>query len=204
MQAPGLNEFAKHFYPQLGKKALIIDVRGNGGGNVSPMLIERLRRETGHDRHRPQRRARRPTRRHDLRARWSACCNEFSASDGDLFPYRFQTYKLGKLIGKRSWGGVVGIRGTLPLLDGGVLNRPEFALRVGRQELDHRGPRRRSRHRRGQRPGQGIRRRRSAVEQSDRGHPPGTRDQGKVATQGAALPQEIDVRLDLSATFPRS
>src|SRR5205823_7524519 len=53
--------------------------------------------------------------------------NEFSASDGDLFPYQFKHYKLGKLIGKRSWGGVVGIRGPLPLLDGGVLNRPEFA-----------------------------------------------------------------------------
>jgi tricorn protease len=53
--------------------------------------------------------------------------NEFSASDGDLFPYRFRKYKLGKLIGKRSWGGVVGIRGTLPLLDGGYLNKPEFA-----------------------------------------------------------------------------
>jgi tricorn protease len=57
------------------------------------------------------------------------CCllNEFSASDGDLFPYRFRQHKLGKLIGKRSWGGVVGIRGTLPLLDGGTLNRPEFS-----------------------------------------------------------------------------
>jgi tricorn protease len=53
--------------------------------------------------------------------------NEFSASDGDLFPYRFRHHKLGKLIGKRSWGGVVGIRGTLPLLDGGTLNRPEFS-----------------------------------------------------------------------------
>ena len=53
--------------------------------------------------------------------------NEFSASDGDLFPYRFRQYKMGPLIGKRSWGGVVGIRGTLPLLDGGTLNRPEFS-----------------------------------------------------------------------------
>jgi tricorn protease len=53
--------------------------------------------------------------------------NEFSASDGDLFPYRFKQHGLGKLIGKRSWGGVVGIRGTLPLLDGGYLNRPEFS-----------------------------------------------------------------------------
>ncbi|MBN9520966.1 PDZ domain-containing protein, partial [bacterium] len=45
MQVAGLNAFAKHFYPQLRMQALVVDVRGNGGGNVSPMLIERLRRE---------------------------------------------------------------------------------------------------------------------------------------------------------------
>lgn len=45
MMQAGLNEFARQFYPQLKKSALIIDMRGNGGGNVSPMLIERLRRE---------------------------------------------------------------------------------------------------------------------------------------------------------------
>ena len=43
--ADGLNEFVKHYYPQMNKKALIIDVRGNGGGNVSPQIVERLRRE---------------------------------------------------------------------------------------------------------------------------------------------------------------
>jgi tricorn protease len=53
--------------------------------------------------------------------------DEFSASDGDIFPYRFRKYKLGKLIGKRTWGGVVGIRGPLPSLDGGQLFKPEFA-----------------------------------------------------------------------------
>jgi tricorn protease len=53
--------------------------------------------------------------------------DEFSASDGDIVGYRFRKYGLGKLIGKRTWGGVVGIRGTLPLLDGGFLNRPEFS-----------------------------------------------------------------------------
>jgi tricorn protease len=56
-----------------------------------------------------------------------ALCNEFSASDGDIFPYRFKSLGLGKVIGKRTWGGVVGIRGSLPLTDGGILNRPEFA-----------------------------------------------------------------------------
>jgi tricorn protease len=56
-----------------------------------------------------------------------ALCNEFSASDGDIFPYRFKANGLGKLIGKRTWGGVVGIRNPLPLTDGGQLFRPEFA-----------------------------------------------------------------------------
>jgi tricorn protease len=126
MLAPGLNEFVKHFYPQLRKRALIIDVRGNGGGNVSPMLIERLRREiamVGIARNTV------PTTDPDAMIYGPKVCllNEFSASDGDLFPYRFKQYKLGPLIGKRSWGGVIGIRGSLPLLDGGYLNKPEFS-----------------------------------------------------------------------------
>jgi tricorn protease len=53
--------------------------------------------------------------------------DEFSASDGDLVTWRFKAHKIGPVIGKRTWGGVVGIRGTLPLLDSGVLNRPEFS-----------------------------------------------------------------------------
>ncbi len=53
--------------------------------------------------------------------------DEFSASDGDLFPYQFRQLKMGKLVGKRTWGGVVGIRGSLPFLDGGILNKPEFS-----------------------------------------------------------------------------
>jgi tricorn protease len=54
-------------------------------------------------------------------------CDEFSASDGDIVTYRFKTYKMGTVVGKRTWGGVTGIRGTLPFVDGGSLNRPEFS-----------------------------------------------------------------------------
>jgi tricorn protease len=126
MQATGLNQFARYYYPQIRKKALIIDMRGNGGGNVSPMLIERLRREAS-----LMGVARNSIPHPDpdavLHGPMVCLLNEFSASDGDLFPYRFRKHGLGKLIGKRSWGGVVGIRGSLPLLDGGYLNRPEFA-----------------------------------------------------------------------------
>ena len=126
MGVPGLNEFAKFYYPQLHKEALVVDCRGNGGGNVSPMIIERLRREP---------------------AMWTVARNgavnvdpsgqvlgpkvllidQHSASDGDIVGYRFRKHRLGPIIGQRSWGGVVGIRGSLPLLDGGILNRPEFS-----------------------------------------------------------------------------
>jgi tricorn protease len=126
MGVEGLNEFVKYYYPQLRKEALIIDVRGNGGGNVSPMIIERLRREAA-----MVEIARNTTPSFDpdglVEGPKVCLLDEFSASDGDIFPYRFRQYKLGKLIGKRSWGGVVGIRGTLPIVDGGFLNRPEFS-----------------------------------------------------------------------------
>ncbi|HEX9740765.1 MAG TPA: S41 family peptidase, partial [Ignavibacteriaceae bacterium] len=122
----GLNEFVKYYYPQLKKEALIIDVRGNGGGNVSPHIIERLRREVVLiDIARNTATSYNPGGMH---VGPKVCLlNEFSASDGDIFPYRFKHYKLGKLIGKRSWGGVVGIRGTNPFIDGGFLNKPEFS-----------------------------------------------------------------------------
>lgn len=127
MGPQGLNEFVKHFYPQLRKKGLIIDVRGNGGGNVSSMIIDRLIREMVMIEIArssvPQ-----PNPSAVFLGPKVVLCDEFSASDGDIFPYRFKTLKLGKLIGKRTWGGVVGIRGSLPLLDGGFLNKPEFAL----------------------------------------------------------------------------
>jgi tricorn protease len=122
----GLNEFVKHFYPQLRKEALIIDDRGNGGGNVSPMITERLSRELAMIGY--QRNGSPSTNPGGMHLGPKVLLlDEFSASDGDIFPYRFRKYNLGKLIGKRSWGGVVGIRGSLPIVDGGFLNRPEFS-----------------------------------------------------------------------------
>ena len=126
MGPEGLNEFVRRFYPQLNKQALIVDVRGNGGGNVSPMIIERLQREltlinvrrNGTPNGNPNGMLLGPK---------VTLLNEYSASDGDLFPYRFRETGLGKLVGKRSWGGVVGITNSLPFTDGGDLRKPEFA-----------------------------------------------------------------------------
>jgi len=123
----GLIEFIKYFYPQAQKKALIIDDRYNGGGNVSPMIIERLKREltlAGNLRNQTA-----ITGKPNATMTGPMVCliNELSASDGDLFPYQFKQNNLGSLIGKRSWGGVIGIRGSLPFLDGGYMRKPEFS-----------------------------------------------------------------------------
>jgi tricorn protease len=93
---------------------------------VSPMIIERLRRElvlvdiarNGTPQTNPGAMIVGPK---------VLLADEFSASDGDLVTWRFKTHKIGPVIGKRTWGGVVGIAGTLPFLDGGVLNKPEFS-----------------------------------------------------------------------------
>lgn len=127
MGVDGLNEFVKHYYPQLNKKALIIDDRGNGGGNVSPMIAERLMRT--------------PTfyTMHTNQTQGSVnpvgtflgpkvlLVNEYSASDGDLFPYRFKYNKLGTIVGRRTWGGVVGYSGSIRVVDGGSIVTPSYA-----------------------------------------------------------------------------
>lgn len=126
MGPAGLNQFARYFYPQLDKKALIIDDRGNGGGNVSPMIIERLRREPGLAT--MARNSQSSGLKPNVQVGPKVCLiDQYSASDGDLFPYQFQYYKIGPLIGQRTWGGVVGIRGSLPFIDGGDMRKPEFA-----------------------------------------------------------------------------
>jgi tricorn protease len=126
MGVEGLNEFIKYYYPQLEKEALIVDVRGNGGGFVSPIVIENLRRVASQI---TIARNTKPGTDPDgvLHGPMIMLCDEFSASDGDIVAYRFKFHNLGKVVGKRTWGGVTGIRGTLPFVDGGTLNRPEFS-----------------------------------------------------------------------------
>lgn len=127
MGVDGLNEFVKHYYPQLGKKALIIDDRGNGGGNVSPMIIERLQRTVNmFTMHTNQvEGSLNPTGTFD--GPKVLLVNEYSASDGDLFPYRFKFNNLGTVIGKRTWGGVVGYSGSISVVDGGSIVTPSYA-----------------------------------------------------------------------------
>jgi tricorn protease len=128
MGANGIREFIKWYYPQLRKQGLVVDVRANGGGNVSRMLIERLRRRVlaaGFSRTNDD-----ATTYPDGVFPGPMVCilNENSASDGDIFPAMFRESGLGTLVGKRSWGGVVGITNRGNLIDGGVVNVPEFGF----------------------------------------------------------------------------
>ena len=128
MGADGIREFIKYFYPQITKEGLIVDVRANGGGNVSQMLIERLRRQllaTGFARTNDGATTYPSTM---FNGHMVCLLNETSASDGDIFPAMFRQAGLGPLIGKRSWGGVTGITNRGNLIDGGQVNVPEFGF----------------------------------------------------------------------------
>ena len=126
MEELGMDQFIRQFYPQLYKQGLIIDDRYNGGGFIDPIVLERLRRilvaldttrEGG------------PEPSNAIAIGYKAVLiNHYSASDGDIFPWKFKQYGLGPVIGERTWGGVRGIRGYWPLMDGGYITVPEFAM----------------------------------------------------------------------------
>jgi tricorn protease len=119
MGASGAYEFIKWFYPQIRKTGMVVDVRSNGGGNISQWIIERLDTKLlgtrfGYASDFPTTYPGTVLNAHKV-----CLINETSASDGDIFPYYFRKAGLGPLIGKRTWGGVVGISGRGPLIDGG-------------------------------------------------------------------------------------
>ena len=124
MEDDGLDQFMRLYWPQLNKKALIIDDRGNGGGFVSSIVADRLAQKlVFFDL------ARNSVAQPDPAVNIGPkvlLINQYSASDGDIFPYRFRANHIGTIIGRRTWGGVIGINGTLPFVDGGFLNKPEF------------------------------------------------------------------------------
>jgi tricorn protease len=125
MSRDGMEQWTKEYYAQSGKKALIMDVRWNAGGNIAEWILSQLERKTwtwgraraGAPYHRPGSAMYGPI---------VALCNGGTGSDGETFSEGFKRLGLGKLVGKRTWGGWVGIRSDKPLLDRGVLTEPEF------------------------------------------------------------------------------
>jgi tricorn protease len=124
---PGHAYFKRYFYPQVDKEAIIVDERFNGGGQFADYYIDHLRRPfvsywaTRHG--------------EDFKTPGAAIhgpkvmlIDETAGSGGDLLPWMFRKEKLGPLVGKRTWGGLVGTLGFPVLKDGGRVTAPDLAI----------------------------------------------------------------------------
>ncbi len=123
----GQNDLFRQFQGQRHKAALIIDERWNGGGQIPTRFIELLNRPVTNY----------WARRDGIDWTWPPdshqgpkcmLINGMAGSGGDMFPWLFRHNKLGKLIGTRTWGGLVGISGNPGFIDGGSTNVPTFGF----------------------------------------------------------------------------
>jgi tricorn protease len=123
----GQNNLFRQFYGQSLKDALIIDERWNGGGQIPTRFIELLNRPaTNYWATRGQQDIHWPPDSHQ--GPKAMLINEDAGSGGDAFPHYFRQAGIGKLIGRRTWGGLVGISGNPSLIDGGRISVPTFAF----------------------------------------------------------------------------
>jgi len=123
----GHTYFKRYFYPQSYKEAIIVDERFNGGGQAADYYIDILRRPLasywamryGADIKNPAASIQGPK---------VMIIDETAGSGGDYLPWMWRKFGLGKLVGKRTWGGLVGILGFPVLMDGGGVTAPNFAI----------------------------------------------------------------------------
>jgi tricorn protease len=123
----GFTNFTRYFFAQVDKQAVIVDERFNGGGALATDIVEFLTRKLfssvatrdGGDEVEPQGAIFGPK---------VMLINEFAGSGGDAMPWYFRKAGVGKLIGKRTWGGLVGRAASPPLMDGGVVTAPSSAV----------------------------------------------------------------------------
>jgi tricorn protease len=123
----GYTNFTRYFFAQVGKEAVIVDERFNGGGALATDIIEILQRRLlslvatrdGEDEDQPQGAIFGPK---------VMIINEFAGSGGDAMPWYFRRAGVGKLIGKRTWGGLVGRAAAPELMDGGFVSAPSSGV----------------------------------------------------------------------------
>jgi tricorn protease len=127
MVQSGFAEFHRSFLAEYDAPALLIDVRWNSGGDVSGLLLNKLaRRRLGYDF--PRWATPVPYPAESPRGPMVALTNEHAGSDGDMFCHSFKLMGLGPLIGKRTWGGVIGYVHEHRLVDGTVITEPEYSF----------------------------------------------------------------------------
>jgi len=122
----GLTAFNRYFYAQIGKQAAIVDERFNGGGLLATDIAEILNRKplsaaanrVGSDLVQPQ----------GIFGPKVMIINERAGSGGDAMPWYFRRAGVGKLVGTRTWGGLVGMAGGPPLMDGGFVGAPSSGI----------------------------------------------------------------------------
>lgn len=123
----GYAEFHRGFLAEVMRDGLVVDVRYNGGGHVSQLILEKLaRRRIGYDATRWSGMVPYPVE--SVAGPLVALTNELAGSDGDVFCHSFKLLKLGPLVGKRTWGGVIGISPHHPLVDGTITTQPEYSF----------------------------------------------------------------------------
>ena len=127
MMRRGYAEFHRGFLAEVSYPGLLVDVRCNRGGHVSQLLLEKLaRRRIGYDIPRwgiPE-----PYPAASVLGPMVAVTDENAGSDGDIFSHCFKLMELGLLIGKRTWGGVIGISPHQNFVDGGGTTQPEYSF----------------------------------------------------------------------------
>jgi tricorn protease len=123
----GYEYFRRYFFPQAGKDAIIVDERFNGGGQVADYYIDLLRKPlVSFWATRYGETIRTPSA--SILGPKVMIIDETAGSGGDLLPWMFRKFGLGKLVGKRTWGGLVGILGFPSLMDGGGVTAPDLAI----------------------------------------------------------------------------
>ena len=123
----GHEYFKRYFFPQANRKAIIIDERFNGGGQLADYYIDLLQKP--HQAHWNMRYGK------DLKSPSASIqgpkvmiIDETAGSGGDMLPWMFRKFKVGTLVGKRTWGGLVGVLGFPEFIDGGNVTAPNVGI----------------------------------------------------------------------------
>ncbi len=127
MGEDGLKEFARTFYPQFDRPAILVDVRYNGGGFTGDMILERLERRVW-SMTQPREGKSCANPEIGVNAHLALLMNEDTGSNGEFFSEAWKIKKLGKVFGMRTWGGSVGIEPHQNLVDGGAVTPPQYGL----------------------------------------------------------------------------